>query len=108
VLLQVQVDHASTAALASSWKPHSDLHQAARTLHDVAPVGHRQQLLLEFNVTGVIYEFDHGFRELGQLDKNHRSSVLPGNTNARVTRLPIAVASVRSAKLDFRYWALGK
>ena len=84
MLLQEQVDDASAAALASSWKPHSDLHQATRTLHDVAPVGHCQQFLLEFEVAGVIHEFVHGSRELGQLDENSQISVLHSNTNTRL------------------------
>jgi hypothetical protein len=41
---------------------------------------------LKIQVTGVIHEFVHGFRELGQLDENHRMSVLPGNTNARLVQ----------------------
>ena len=89
VLLQVEVDDAGTATLASSRKPHSDLHQAARPLHDIAPVRHSQQFRLELQVAGVIHEFVHGFRELGQLDENHRNSVLPGNTNARLVQSPV-------------------
>jgi hypothetical protein len=58
-------------------------------LDDIAPVRHSQQFLLELQVAGVIHEFVHGFRELGQLDENHRKSVLPGNTNARLVQSPV-------------------
>ena len=80
--VEMQVDDASTAALAAAGQSHSNLAQPAGVSDDVSLLRVLQQLFLKLGIRCSVHQTGDELGEQRHLNKNHQTTVLQSNINA--------------------------